>query len=90
MPFGLRNATETFQRFINHVTCDLPLVYAYIDDPLVASHTSQEYEHHLRLLFRRLVDYELLINVKKCVFGVSELVFLGHVITPPRNSSTYL
>nr|VZI08368.1 unnamed protein product [Spirometra erinaceieuropaei] len=37
MPFGLRNAAQTFQRFIDHVLRGLPFVYAYNDDLLVAS-----------------------------------------------------
>ncbi|ROT64269.1 putative integrase core domain protein [Penaeus vannamei] len=34
MPFGLRNAAQTFQRFINDVTRGLEGVFAYIDDIL--------------------------------------------------------
>lgn len=37
MPFGLRNAAQTFQRFIDHVLQGLDFVYAYIDDILIAS-----------------------------------------------------
>ncbi|BHF82688.1 hypothetical protein SprV_0802582700 [Sparganum proliferum] len=32
MPFGLRNATQTFQRFIDQVLRGLDFVYAYVDD----------------------------------------------------------
>ena len=39
--FGLRNAAQTFQRFIDEVLRDLDVCYAYIDDVLVAS-TSEE------------------------------------------------
>ena len=37
MPFGLRNAAQTFQRFINQVLHGLDFCYAYIDDLLIAS-----------------------------------------------------
>ena len=36
MPFGLRNAAQTFQRFIDEVLRDLHFSYAYIDDVLMA------------------------------------------------------
>ena len=36
MPFGLRNAAQTFQRFIDQVLRDLTFCYAYIDDILIA------------------------------------------------------
>ena len=35
MPFGLRNAAQTFQRFIDEVLRGLDFVYAYIDDLLL-------------------------------------------------------
>ena len=37
MPFGLRNASQTFQRFIDQVTRGLDFVFAFIDDLLIAS-----------------------------------------------------
>jgi len=36
-PFGLRNAAQTFQRFIDNVCRGLPYVFVYLDDILVAS-----------------------------------------------------
>ncbi|GFS70305.1 retrovirus-related Pol polyprotein from transposon 17.6 [Trichonephila clavipes] len=32
--------------------------------------------------FQRLSSYGLKLNISKCVFGVTELIFLGHLITP--------
>ena len=37
MPFGLRNAAHTFQRFMDQVLRGIPFSYAYIDDVLIAS-----------------------------------------------------
>ena len=37
MPFGLRNAAQSFQRFMDEVTRGLPFVFTYIDDLLIAS-----------------------------------------------------
>ena len=47
MPFGLRNAAQTFQRFIDQTLCGLQFCYAYIDDLLIASHTPDEHTEHL-------------------------------------------
>lgn len=81
MPFGLRNAAQTFQRFMNEVTIGLDFVYVYIDDILVASHDENEHKIHLRLLFQRLSEYGLNIKSSKSIFGVKSLHFLSHIIT---------
>ena len=80
MPFGLRNAAQTFQRFIDEVTRGLPFVFAYLDDILVASPDPQTHERHLRAIFQRLHDYGIVINQGKCLFGQSSLPYLGHLI----------
>ena len=80
MPFGLRNAAQTFQRFMDEVLRGLPFAYAYVDDVLVASRTPDEHDHHLRTLFARFAEYGIVINPAKCQFGVSSLTFLGHVV----------
>ena len=35
MPFGLRNAGNTFQRLMNQILGDLPYCFAYVDDILI-------------------------------------------------------
>ncbi|PIK49798.1 gag-pol polyprotein [Apostichopus japonicus] len=78
MPFGLKNAAQTFQRFIDEVLRGLPFVYAYLDDLLVASSSAEEHYQHLNQLFQRLDSYGININPSKCELGVSSLEFLGH------------
>lgn len=80
MPFGLRNAAQTFQRFIDEVLRGLTFAYAYIDDILIASENEEEHLEHLKLVFERFKDYSVLINMDKCQFGVNQLEILGHVI----------
>lgn len=81
MSFGLRNAAQTFQRFIDEVLRGLDYCYAYIDDILVASTTTEEHEEHLKILFERLQKYGVVINPGKCVFGQPEVEFLGYEVT---------
>lgn len=81
MSFGLRNAAQTFQRFMDEVLRDLDFCYAYIDDILVASIDQIEHEGHLRRLFTRLSEYGVLVNSSKCVFGKSEVKFLGYTVS---------
>lgn len=81
MPFGLRNAAQTFTRFMHRVLEGLDFVYVYIDDIIVFSKSDEEHKEHLRLLFRRLDDFGLRIKPSKCEFGVKKLTFLGHEVS---------
>jgi len=81
LPFGLKNAAQSFQRYLNHVLRDLDFVYSYIDDLLVASRSKEEHETHLRLLFECLNRHGICINISKCEFGVAEIDFLGYRIS---------
>lgn len=81
MTFGLRNACQTFQRFVDEMTRGLDFVYPYVDDFLCFSRNEEEHEDHLRQLFSRLRDYGVIINTAKCRFGVSEVSFLGYSIS---------
>ena len=82
MPFGLRNAAQTFQCFMNKVLQDLDFAYdiVYIDDLLIASSSPEEHFKHLRLVFQRLNEHSIVVNFPKSCFGVHELDFLGHYV----------
>jgi hypothetical protein len=81
MPFGLRNAGQTLQRFLDEVTQGLAFCFVYLDDILIASKSAAEHKEHLRLLFERLSKYGVVLNPAKCVLGASEVTFLGHQIS---------
>jgi cleavage and polyadenylation specificity factor subunit 1 len=81
MPFGLKNAAQTFQRLMDGILRDLPFCFVYLDDILVASSSKDQHYDHLRQLLQRLSDNGLVLNKDKCSFGVSELDYLGHRVT---------
>lgn len=82
MSFGLKNAAQTFQRFMNTtVFPNLDFLFVYIDDVLIASETEEEHERHLRTAFERLNQFGITINVSKCAFGKSKLDFLGFEVS---------
>ena len=82
MPFGLRNAAQTFQRFIDEVLRGLPFCFAYIDDLLIASPDETSHKQHLHQVFQRLQDYGVQINADKSQLGVTSIEFLGHTVSP--------
>ena len=80
MPFGLRNAGPTFQRFVNSIFQDLDYVYVYIDDILIGSTSQEEHLVHLREVLKRLSENDVKLKHSKCVFGVPQIEFLGHKV----------
>uniref|UniRef100_A0A5S6Q436 RNA-directed DNA polymerase n=1 Tax=Trichuris muris TaxID=70415 RepID=A0A5S6Q436_TRIMR len=76
MPFGLKNAAQTFQRLMDTVVRGLPRVFVYIDDILVFSRTDDEHRTDLHAVFERLHRYGLTIRPEKCVFGQPSVEFL--------------
>ena len=76
MPFDLRNAAETFQRFIDQVLRGLLFSFAYLDDILVASHDADEPLDHLQQVFTCLQEHGLQIHPDKYVLGTPSLDFL--------------
>ncbi len=54
MPFGLKNAAQTFQRLMDKLFRHLPFMFVYLDDILMASKDLSEHMRHLRLVFEIL------------------------------------
>ncbi len=86
MPFGLRNAGNTFQRMMDRILAGFSFVFCYLDDIIIiiiASRDEQEHLEHLREVFSRLRDAGLVINAEKCVFAATTVEFLGHNVSAP-------
>ena len=66
---------------MDEVTQQLPSVYLYLDNILVASVSPDQHIVHLRQLFGSLRWFGLVINRDKCVFGAHEFNFLGHRVS---------
>jgi len=81
MPFGLKNAAQTFQRLMDNILRDVPCAFVYLDDILVSSKSKSEHAKHLRSVFAALSSAGLVVQRPKCVFGVSEITFLGHHVS---------
>jgi hypothetical protein len=75
---GLRNAAQTFQRFMDSILKHLPFVFCYLDDIIIASHSLEEHIEHLWQIFTILQENGRLINPAKCVFAAAASEFLGH------------
>ena len=82
MPFGLRNAPPTFQRFMDYVIRGLENTFVYIDDVIVYTDTYEQHELALLRLFERLEEFGLVANKEKSHFFKQSVEYLGFEITP--------
>ena len=91
MPFGLKNAAQTFQRMMDRIFRGLPFAFVYLDDILIASSNRQTHIKHLRSILKLLLKNGLVINSDKCEFARSSVDYLGHhisasgIVPIPRN-----
>nr|CAI44621.1 B1168G10.5 [Oryza sativa Japonica Group] len=83
MSFGLTNAPAFFMNLMNKVFMEYldKFVVVFIDDILIYSRTKEEHEEHLRLALEKLREHQLYAKFSKCEFWLSEVKFLGHVIS---------
>jgi hypothetical protein len=79
--FGLRNAAQTFQRFMDDTLRGLDFCFAYLDDILVFFGSLEEHEQHMRTLFNQLQKYGSIIKPAKCVFLAPEVTFLCYNVS---------
>ena len=79
-PFGLKNAGQDFQRLMDEILGEIPRVFVYIDDILVASETPQQHLSDLKRVFTILAENGLVVNRKKCILGQESLEFLGYLV----------
>ena len=83
MPFGLKNAEETYQRLMNKMFAHQigRNVQVYVDDMLMKS--LREYNHlsDLQETFDTLRAYNMKLNLNKCVFEVTAGKFLGFMVS---------
>nr|AAM74397.1 Putative retroelement [Oryza sativa Japonica Group] len=83
MSFGLTNAPAFFMNLMNKVFMEFldKFVVVFIDDILIYSKSEEEHEQHLRLVLEKLREHQLYAKFSKCDFWLTEVKFLGHVIT---------
>ncbi|GBG81535.1 hypothetical protein CBR_g32524 [Chara braunii] len=83
MPVGLCNAPSTFQHAMNmifHSYLD-KFIVVYLDDILIFSRTVEEHAEHLKTVLGLLRQHQYKVNLEKCEFGRTKILYLGHEIS---------
>ena len=82
MPFGLKNASATYQRTVTLIFGDMlhKQVEDYVNDLVVKAKNPFEHLLHLRQVFKRCREHNLRMNSSKWAFGVSSRKFLSFLV----------
>ncbi|KAJ4452181.1 hypothetical protein ANN_03699 [Periplaneta americana] len=83
MPFGLKAAPATFQRFMNSILLQMlgMRAFVYLDDVIIFGETLEEYNDRLKEVFDIFRKNNVQMEPDKCEFLKEELKYLGHIIT---------
>jgi hypothetical protein len=83
MSFGLMNAPAYFMYHMNKVFMEYldRFIVVFIDNILIFSKMMEEHKEHLSLVLEKLRSNQLYAKFSKCEFWLTEVAFLGHVIS---------
>jgi hypothetical protein len=83
MAFGLKNGGATYQKCI-HIILEPHIgrnIEGYIDDVVMKLKRREDLLDDLKETFDNLHKYKMILNLKKCVFGVSSGKLLGYMVS---------
>ena len=80
VPYGLINAVQPFQRFIDYVSHRLHFACVYMDDVLMASSAMEEHIKHLQLVLKHFEKFGVAISPVKWEFAKLPVIFLKYFI----------
>jgi hypothetical protein len=83
MSFGLTNSSATFQALMNDVLQPFlqRFVLVFFNDILIYSSSWSEHLRHIRIIFDKLQEHQLVLKRSKCFFGERSGGYLGHTIS---------
>jgi len=84
MPFGLTNAPATFQRALEMILSGLKrqLCIVYLDDVIIFSASSEQHVKDADVVFTRLREAGVTLNLEKCTWFSDEVEYPGHFVRP--------
>ena len=83
MPFKLANAPAAFMDLMHKVFQPYldQFVVVFVDNILIYSQSEEEHEDHLRIVLQALREHQLYSKFSKCELWLTEVKFLGHVVS---------
>ena len=81
LPYGIHSASEVFQKDFEEIIEGCEGARNSQDDIIIWGSTLTQLDSRTGLVLNRIRKSGLKLNKNKCVFGATELIFLGHKIS---------
>lgn len=79
LPFGICSASEVFHNAMVKIFAREG-VECFVDDLLVYGRTKEEHDARLEAVLQRALKHGVRFNKEKCVLGVAQVKYLGHIL----------
>ena len=81
MHFGLKNASQNFQRKMDKILFEYSkFIILYIDDILICFDNEKDHEKHLNIFITPFKEHDIVLLEKKIDIKKKEIQFLGMMI----------
>ena len=81
LPFDLKVSSKIFQKRLHQALEGLEGVRCIADDVIVWGRSNEEHDARVSLFLQRCSEIGISLNKEKCRFGLSEIPFMGHVVS---------
>ena len=81
LPMGLKDSASVCQRLVSQTLAGCPGTICYVDDILVFGVNQEEHDANLRTVLKQLEAKDFRLQKSKCQISVSEITFLGHIVS---------
>jgi hypothetical protein len=80
---GISVACQGLSRVVDELFANLKgqFVFNFLDDLVVNSSSAEEHEAHVKEVLRRFQRAGFTLNPEKVVLGVTEMKYLGHLLS---------
>lgn len=81
LPYGIKSASEVYQKIVSEMLNDLDGCESIIDDILIWGKDNNEHDARLDAVLKRISENNLKLNKDKCVFRQSKVTYMGHTLS---------
>ena len=82
MPFGIKSASEVFQKRNEETFAGISGIHTVADEIIIAASSIKEHDEILTQVMEKAKDCNVVFNLNKLQLRVREVKYLGTIVTP--------